>query len=145
MRAKSAKRSAKAKKRRSVTTAAERSSKSLTNGRACLTDCVRERIETALNRVRSLLQADGITVELVEVRDNGASIRLTGVCVQCAAAPLNFQTGLEEMLRAEIEGFGELRLTTTSIPEDGDNWLGAAVPHDKAKDELQQAKRLAKA
>jgi len=69
-----------------------------------------ERIETVLNRIRPLLQADGVHVELLEVRENSASVRLTGSAVQCAAAPLNFQTGLEQLLREEIEGFGELRL-----------------------------------
>jgi len=69
-----------------------------------------ERIETVLDRIRPLLQADGVHVELVDVRENGASVRLTGSAVQCPTAPLNFQTGLEQLLRQEIEGFGELRL-----------------------------------
>jgi Fe-S cluster biogenesis protein NfuA len=43
----------------------------------------RKPIKTVLNRIRPLLQADGGEVELVEVRDNGASVRLTGLCVQC--------------------------------------------------------------
>ena len=72
----------------------------------------RERIETALNRIRPLLKADGVDVEIVEVRDNGASVRLTGVCARCGTGPLNFYTGLEAMLREEIEGFGELRFAT---------------------------------
>jgi Fe-S cluster biogenesis protein NfuA len=74
----------------------------------------RERIETVLNRIRPLLQADGVEVELVEIRDNDASVRLTGLCVQCGTAPLNFHTGLEAMLREEIEECGELRLATTT-------------------------------
>jgi Fe-S cluster biogenesis protein NfuA len=69
-----------------------------------------ERIETVLNRIRPLLQADGVHVELVDVSESGASVRLTGSAVQCPTAPLNFQTGLEQLLRQEIEGFGELRL-----------------------------------
>ena len=101
--------SAKTRQTIAVTTAADRSPKSLTDGRANVTD--RERIEIVLNRIRPLLQADGVEVELVEVRDNGASVRLTGLCVQCGTGPLNFQTGLEQMLREEIEGFGDLRLT----------------------------------
>ena len=105
-----------------VATAADRSAKVLTDGSANVTDhdiarrahdldCKRERIDTALNRIRPLLKADGVEVELVEVRDNGASVRLTGLCVQCGTGPLNFQTGLEQMLREEIEEFGDLRLT----------------------------------
>jgi Fe-S cluster biogenesis protein NfuA len=69
-----------------------------------------ERIQTILNCIRPLLQAAGVHVELVEVREHGASVRPTGSAVQCATAPLNFQTGLAQLLRQEIEGFGELRL-----------------------------------
>ena len=70
----------------------------------------RERIEAVLGRVRPLLRQDGIDLELVAVREDGASVRLTGLSPGCAAAPLNLQSGLEEVLRAEVAGFGELRL-----------------------------------
>jgi Fe-S cluster biogenesis protein NfuA len=110
-----------------VATAVDRSAKVLTGGSAQVTDSdvarrahdlylacdrKRERIETALNRIRPLLKADGVDVEIVEVRDNGASVRLTGLCARCGTGPLNFYTGLEAMLREEIEGFGELRFAT---------------------------------
>jgi Fe-S cluster biogenesis protein NfuA len=105
-----------------VATAADRSAKVLTDGLANVTehdiarrahdlDRKRERIDTALNRIRPLLKADGVEVELVEVRDNGASVYLTGLCVQCGTGPLKFHNGLEQMLREEIEEFGDLRLT----------------------------------
>jgi Fe-S cluster biogenesis protein NfuA len=121
--------SAKRKRSETVATAADRSAKVLTDGSANVTehdiarraddldlacDRKRERIEIALNRIRPRLQADGVDVELVEVRGNGASVRLTGLCVQCGAGLLNFHTGLEQMLREDIEEFGDLRLTTTS-------------------------------
>ena len=67
-------------------------------------------IEAVLNRVRPLLQADGVDVELVDVRDNGASVRLIGLCPQCASAPLSMHTGLAELLREDIPNFGELQL-----------------------------------
>jgi Fe-S cluster biogenesis protein NfuA len=54
-----------------------------------------ERIATVLNRIRPLLRADGVDLELVEVRDDGASVRLTGLCVRCGTVPLNVHTGLE--------------------------------------------------
>jgi Fe-S cluster biogenesis protein NfuA len=115
--------SAKRKPNKAVVTTADRSAKVLTDGSANVTehdiarrahdlDCKRERIEIALNRIRPLLQTDGVDVEIVEVRDNGASVRLTGFCARCGTGPLNFYTGLEAMLREEIEGFGELRFAT---------------------------------
>ena len=63
-----------------------------------------------LDRARPILQADGADVELLEVRDTSARIRLTGLCATCASARLNIQTGLEDALRAEIRDFGELQL-----------------------------------
>jgi Fe-S cluster biogenesis protein NfuA len=119
--------SAKRKRSEAVATTADRSAKVLTDESANVTehdiarraqdldlaiDRKRERIEIMLNRIRPLLQADGVDVELVEVRDNGASVRLTGLCARCGTGPLNFYTGLEAMLHEEIEGFGELRFAT---------------------------------
>ena len=63
-----------------------------------------------LDRLRPILQGDGVNVELLEVYQNNASIRLTGVCARCAGARLTMQAGLEEVLRQEIRDFGELQL-----------------------------------
>jgi Fe-S cluster biogenesis protein NfuA len=94
-----------------------------------------ERIATVLNRIRPLLRADGVDLELVEVRDDGASVRLTGLRVRCGTVPLNVHTGLEVVLHEEIEGFGDLRLVT-----DGD------VPRPRAaKADLGSAERAKKA
>ncbi len=68
------------------------------------------RIQAVLNRFRPILQADGVDIELVDVRAGVASVRLTGLCGRCAAAPLTVHDGLSEILRDEIPGFGELRL-----------------------------------
>ena len=70
----------------------------------------RARIEAVLNRIRPLLHQDGIGVELVDVRADGASVHLTGLSSQCAGAPLTMHTGLSELLREAIPEFGELRL-----------------------------------
>jgi Fe-S cluster biogenesis protein NfuA len=70
----------------------------------------RARIETVLNRIRPLLQADGADVQLVDVRENNVRVRFTGLCRECAAAPLTMHAGLSEILREEIPEFGELRL-----------------------------------
>ena len=67
-------------------------------------------IQRVLDRIRPILQADGMNVELIEVRDHDASVRLTGLNAKCAGAPLTLQAGLEEALRQEIRDFGELQL-----------------------------------
>jgi hypothetical protein len=48
------------------------------------------------------LQADGADIELIEVRDSGASVRLSGLTV-CAAGPANSHTELVELLKARID------------------------------------------
>jgi Fe-S cluster biogenesis protein NfuA len=63
-----------------------------------------------LDRIRPTLQADGVDVELLEVQNNNARVRLTGLSSRCASARLTMQTGLEEVLRTEIRDFGELQL-----------------------------------
>lgn len=70
----------------------------------------RARIEMILDRFRTLLQSDGVDIELVDVREDGASIRIVGLCTECHGASLNLHTGLSEVLREEIPEFGELRL-----------------------------------
>jgi len=70
----------------------------------------RARIEAVLNRFRPLLLPDGVDIELVDVRPDGASIRLTGLSADCHSASLNLHTGLSEILREEIPEFGELRI-----------------------------------
>lgn len=69
-----------------------------------------EAILNVLDRIRPLLQADGVNVELVDVQDNSVRVRLTGLNARCASAPLMLQAGLEEALRQEIRDFGELQL-----------------------------------
>jgi Fe-S cluster biogenesis protein NfuA len=63
-----------------------------------------------LDRIRPILRADGVDVELLEIENNNARIRLTGLSPTCVSAPLWMQAGLEELLRAEIRDFGELQL-----------------------------------
>jgi Fe-S cluster biogenesis protein NfuA len=67
-------------------------------------------IVAVLDRIRPVLQADGMNVELLDVQDNNARVRLTGLCARCASAPLMLQAGLEEALRQEIRDFGQLQL-----------------------------------
>ena len=69
-----------------------------------------EAILGVLDRIRPILRADGMEVELMDVQDNNALIRLTGICPKCASGRLTMQTGLEEALRVAIRDFGELQL-----------------------------------
>jgi Fe-S cluster biogenesis protein NfuA len=68
----------------------------------------RERVESVLNRIRPLMQADGGDIELVEVRGNSARVRLTGMCSGCPSAHLTLYMGVEMALKDEIREFEQL-------------------------------------
>jgi Fe-S cluster biogenesis protein NfuA len=56
----------------------------------------RRRIETVLNRIRPMLRADGLDVDVVDVWRRGASVHLTGASSWCQGAPLNFHRILKQ-------------------------------------------------
>jgi Fe-S cluster biogenesis protein NfuA len=68
----------------------------------------RERVESVLHRIRPSIQADGGDVELIDVQDNKARIRLTGNCVGCPSAQITLHLGIEMALREEIPEFDSL-------------------------------------
>jgi Fe-S cluster biogenesis protein NfuA len=63
---------------------------------------MKEKIETALDRIRPALQADGGDVELVDVRDGVVSLRLTGACKGCPMATMTLRNGIERILREQV-------------------------------------------
>ena len=76
-----------------------------------LTACLRggmestliERVETALQKVRPSLQADGGDVQLVEVDDEGVvRLRLTGACGTCPMSQMTMKMGIEKILKQNV-------------------------------------------
>ena len=64
---------------------------------------MKERVETALNKIRPSLQADGGDVELVEVTSDGiVKVKLTGACVGCPMSQMTLKMGIEKVLKEEI-------------------------------------------
>lgn len=63
---------------------------------------MREKVEAALSRIRSVLQADGGDVELVDVSDGVVKLRLTGACSGCAMATLTLRAGIERVLKEQV-------------------------------------------
>ncbi len=56
---------------------------------------MQEKVEKALIKVRSFLQADGGDVELVEVTEEGVGrVKLTGACSGCPMASMTLKTGI---------------------------------------------------
>jgi Fe-S cluster biogenesis protein NfuA len=70
----------------------------------------REQVEAVLSTVRPFLQADGGDIELVEVFDNSAGVRLCGMCSGCPSAHMTLYLGVESALREQIPEFETLRL-----------------------------------
>ena len=64
---------------------------------------MQEKVEKALMKVRSFLQADGGDVELVEVTEEGVvRVKLTGACGGCPMASITLKTGIEKTLKEEV-------------------------------------------
>ncbi len=64
---------------------------------------MREKVETALNKIRPQLIADGGNVELVDVDENGiVQVKLTGACGGCPMAQMTLKSGIERILKMEV-------------------------------------------
>ena len=64
---------------------------------------MQEKVEKALDKARSFLQADGGDVELIEVSDDGVvKVKLTGACGGCPMASMTLKAGIEKTLKKEV-------------------------------------------
>ena len=69
---------------------------------------MREKVETALEKIRPALQRDGGDVELVDVNDGVVKLRLTGACVGCPMATMTLQHGIERVLKEQLPEIKEV-------------------------------------
>ncbi len=70
---------------------------------------LRDRVEAVLDALRPALLADGGTVELVEVDEDGTvRVSFEGACAGCPAQLATLRLGIEPVLRAEVPGFSAL-------------------------------------
>lgn len=64
---------------------------------------LQERVEHALkNEIAPALLLDGAGIEVLEVTDGIASVRLSGVCAGCPATIMTILTSLEDELRKKV-------------------------------------------
>ncbi len=64
---------------------------------------MRERVESALGKIRPSLQADGGDVELVEVTSDGVvKVKLTGACGGCPMSQMTLKMGIEKTIKQEV-------------------------------------------
>ena len=64
---------------------------------------LKERVESALNKVRPYLRADGGDVQLVEMNDEGlVKVKLTGACGGCPMSKMTLKMGIEKILKQNV-------------------------------------------
>jgi Fe-S cluster biogenesis protein NfuA len=75
---------------------------------------LRERAQAALEQIRPSLQADGGDVELLDVVDGVAKVRLQGACHGCPMAAMTLQMGIERVLKSQVPEITAVE----NVPED---------------------------
>lgn len=64
---------------------------------------MRDKVEVALNNIRSILQQDGGNVELVDVSEDGVvKVRLTGQCGCCPMSVMTLKFAIEKRLKEAV-------------------------------------------
>ena len=64
---------------------------------------MREKVQSALDKIRPTLQKDGGDVVLVDVSENGVvTVQLTGACKGCPMSQMTLKNGIEKFLKAEV-------------------------------------------
>ena len=69
---------------------------------------MKEKVEAALEKIRPGLRADGGDVELVNVQDGIATVRLTGACGSCPMSTMTLRMGVERVIKQEVPEIKEL-------------------------------------
>jgi Fe-S cluster biogenesis protein NfuA len=64
---------------------------------------LKEKVETALDKVRPVLNRDGGNVELVDVDEGGTvKVKLTGACGGCPMSQMTLKNGIERVLKESV-------------------------------------------
>ena len=69
---------------------------------------MQDRIQEALDKIRPKLQADGGDVELIDVKDGVAKLKLTGACGSCPMASLTLKNMVEGTIRQHVPEIREV-------------------------------------
>jgi Fe-S cluster biogenesis protein NfuA len=70
---------------------------------------LKESVQKALNEIKPALEADGGSVELVEVSELGVvKVRMTGACSGCPMGMQTLKLGIEKQLKQKVPGVTEV-------------------------------------
>jgi len=66
---------------------------------------MKEKVEVALEKIKTMLANDGGSIELVEITNDGVvKVRLTGACGSCPMSSMTLKMGVERILKQEVPG-----------------------------------------
>lgn len=65
-------------------------------------ETINDRVKKAVEEIRFMLMADGGDIELVDVVDNVAKVRLKGACAHCPGAKMTLQFLVEKRLKEKV-------------------------------------------
>ena len=57
------------------------------------------KIEEAIHQLRPFLEADGGDIQLVDIVDNVAQVKLLGACKSCNMSAMTLKAGVEEAVK----------------------------------------------
>lgn len=64
---------------------------------------MKEKVEKALDKIRPFLEADGGSIELVEITpDNVVKVKLKGACSHCPMAQMTLKGAVETSLKEQV-------------------------------------------
>ncbi len=63
---------------------------------------LKDRVEAVLDRLRPAIAMDGGAVELLEIKDNVATVRLVGACAGCPMSMMALKRGIEQRIKAAV-------------------------------------------
>ena len=63
---------------------------------------IKKDIEKALDEIRPFLQSDGGNIELVDVNNDVAKVRLLGNCIDCTVNQMTLKNGVEMTIKKHV-------------------------------------------
>lgn len=64
---------------------------------------MKDKVLKALEKVKTMLSADGGSAELVDITDDGiVKIRLTGACGGCPMSAMTLKMGIERIIKQDV-------------------------------------------
>jgi Fe-S cluster biogenesis protein NfuA len=63
---------------------------------------LKERVEGVLDGLRPAIAMDGGAVELLDIKDRVATVRLVGSCAGCPMSMMTLKRGIEQRIKAAV-------------------------------------------